>query len=201
MDDADVRYRAPNDARWLPNKPILFGEPAPTTAAQPQRGASGPMEDVEGATATSSNPDRHPTCKLWAKGSCKFPAESCKAGKHSNCSNTDAPSGSMINKAKKTNNNLNELLTGLNKAATWSKDLSNTTQSTSPKLAPDEMTVTRETSGKGEVRGGRRGKEEEGGDKEVVEKIVEGVAEELMGGEVVEAIAEALVEAIAEAGI
>jgi hypothetical protein len=63
------------------------------------------------------------------------------------------------------------------------------------------MTVTRETVGKGEVRGGRRGREEEGGDKEVVEKIVEGVAEELMGGEVVEAIAEALVEAIAEAGI
>jgi hypothetical protein len=53
------------------------------------------------------------------------------------------------------------------------------------------MTVTRETVGKGEVRGGRRGREEEGGDKEVVEKIVEGVAEELMGGEVVEAIAEA----------
>jgi hypothetical protein len=53
------------------------------------------------------------------------------------------------------------------------------------------MTVTRETSGKGEERGGRRGKEEEGGAKEVVEKIVEGVAEELMGGEVVEAIAEA----------
>jgi hypothetical protein len=81
------------------------------------------MEDVEGATATSSNSDPRPTCKFWAKGSCKFPAESCKAGKHSNCSTTDAPSGSMTNKAQKTNNNLNELLTGLKKVATWSKDL------------------------------------------------------------------------------
>jgi hypothetical protein len=29
----------------------------------------------------------------------------------------------MTNKAQKTNNNLNELLTGLKKVATWSKDL------------------------------------------------------------------------------
>jgi hypothetical protein len=114
-DDADIKYRAPNDARLIPNKPILLGGPVPTTAAQPQRAASGPLEDMEGFAATSSNSDPRPTCRFKVNGSCKFPAESCKAGKHGNGSTTDAPSGPMTNKAQEINNNLNELHTSLKK--------------------------------------------------------------------------------------